>query len=180
MMQKMTDAQRAMVERNLPLVTWYLQNRVAWWRQDEYEDLFQIGAIGLCKAAMTYDESRGVRFGTYACECIAGEVWNYIRPRRKREKQLCAVSLEDEVTCEMEGITLADQIPGREDGRTMEQMLILRETLGRVKGRDWDMLLLAMKGFRQEEIAHRLRTTQPTVCRSLRRSRGMIAAECGR
>lgn len=180
MMQKMTDAQRAMVERNLPLVTWYLQNRVAWWRQDEYEDLFQIGAIGMCKAAMTYDESRGVRFGTYACECIAGEVWNYIRPRRKREKMFCAASLEDEAIGEMEGITLADQIPAQEDGRAMERMLILRETLGRVKGRDWDMLLLAMKGFRQEEIAHRLRTTQPTVCRSLRRSRGMIAAECGR
>lgn len=180
MMQKMTDAQRALAERNLPLVTWVLQNRVAWWRRDEYEDMFQIGAIGLCKAAMTYDESRGVRFGTYACECIAGEIWNYIRPRRKREKMFCAASLEDEVIGEMEGITLADRIPGREDGQAMERMLVLKETLRRVKDRDWDMLRMAMDGFRQEEIAHRLRTAQSTVCKSLRRSRGMIAAECGR
>lgn len=180
MMQKMNEQQKALAERNLPLVTWYLQNHVAWWRVDEYEDLFQIGAIGLCKAAMTYDESRGVRFGTYACACISGEIWNYLRPFRRREKMLDAARLEDEVMGEAEEITLADQIPGREDGQAMDRMLILREAMDRIKGRDREVLRLTMQGFGQVEIGRRMRMSQPNVGRILRRSRNLIASACAR
>lgn len=74
MAQKMNDAQRALVEKNLPLVTWYLQNRLSYWKKDEYEDLFQVGALGLCKAAMNYDAALGVKFSSYAYEYIAGEI----------------------------------------------------------------------------------------------------------
>ncbi|MBQ9739668.1 MAG: hypothetical protein IJV91_01900, partial [Kiritimatiellae bacterium] len=62
-MRKMTDAQRALAEKHLQLVTWVLNNRVPFWRRNEYDDMWQSGAIGLCKAAMLYDESVGVKFG---------------------------------------------------------------------------------------------------------------------
>ena len=45
----------------------------------EYEDLFQIGCIGLIKAADGFDESRGLKFSTYAVPTILGEIKRIFR-----------------------------------------------------------------------------------------------------
>lgn len=48
-------------------------------RGQEIEDLFQIGNIGLMKAAEGFDESRGYAFSTYAVHSIAGELKCFLR-----------------------------------------------------------------------------------------------------
>ena len=40
----------------------------------EYDDLFQAGCLGLLKAAENFEESRGLRFSTYAVFLILGEM----------------------------------------------------------------------------------------------------------
>ena len=40
----------------------------------EYDDLFQAGCLGLIKAAENFEESRGLRFSTYAIFLILGEM----------------------------------------------------------------------------------------------------------
>ncbi len=45
----------------------------------EYDDLFQAGCMGLCKAADAFDEARGVRFSTYAVPVILGEMRRLFR-----------------------------------------------------------------------------------------------------
>ena len=45
----------------------------------EYDDLFQAGCMGLVKAADAFDESRGVRFSTYAVPVILGEMRRLFR-----------------------------------------------------------------------------------------------------
>lgn len=40
----------------------------------EYDDLFQAGCLGLLKAAEQFEESRGLRFSTYAVFLILGEM----------------------------------------------------------------------------------------------------------
>ncbi|NLM98316.1 MAG: sigma-70 family RNA polymerase sigma factor [Halanaerobiaceae bacterium] len=45
----------------------------------ELEDLFQVGVIGLIKAAKAFDIQRGVKFSTYAVSKIIGEIRLYIR-----------------------------------------------------------------------------------------------------
>ena len=45
----------------------------------EYEDLFQAGCMGLIKATDAFDESRGVRFSTYAVPVILGEMRRLFR-----------------------------------------------------------------------------------------------------
>ncbi|MEE0945718.1 MAG: sigma-70 family RNA polymerase sigma factor [Acutalibacteraceae bacterium] len=45
----------------------------------EYDDLFQIGCIGLIKAAQGFDESRGLMFSTYAVPTIIGEIKRVFR-----------------------------------------------------------------------------------------------------
>lgn len=45
----------------------------------EHDDLFQIGCIGLIKAAERFDPSYGVRFSTYAVPLILGEIRRFLR-----------------------------------------------------------------------------------------------------
>lgn len=45
----------------------------------EYEDLIQIGSIGMLKAIRSFDQSRGTAFSTYAVPLIIGEIKRFIR-----------------------------------------------------------------------------------------------------
>ena len=45
----------------------------------DYEDLFQIGAVGLIKAARGFDASKNLKFSTYAVAKIIGEIKTYLR-----------------------------------------------------------------------------------------------------
>lgn len=45
----------------------------------EYDDLYQAGCLGLIKAVDGFDESRGVRFSTYAVPVILGEMRRLFR-----------------------------------------------------------------------------------------------------
>ena len=48
-------------------------------RGTEYEDLVQIGSIGLLKAIRTFDVSLGFAFSTYAVPLIIGEIRRFLR-----------------------------------------------------------------------------------------------------
>jgi RNA polymerase sporulation-specific sigma factor len=45
----------------------------------DYDDLYQLGCMGLLKAIYNFDESFGVRFSTYAVPMIIGEIKRFIR-----------------------------------------------------------------------------------------------------
>ncbi len=45
----------------------------------EYEDLVQIGTIGMLRAIRSFDLSRGLAFSTYAVPLIVGEIRRYLR-----------------------------------------------------------------------------------------------------
>ena len=46
---------------------------------ENVDDLFQIGCIGLIKAMDNFDLSQNVRFSTYAVPMIIGEIRRYLR-----------------------------------------------------------------------------------------------------
>lgn len=71
------DAEALLVERNSGLV-----NRIALrfrGRGIEFEDLIQIGTLGLIKAARSFDIDRGFAFSTYAVPLIMGEIKRSLR-----------------------------------------------------------------------------------------------------
>jgi RNA polymerase sigma-B factor len=48
---------------------------------EAYEDLVQVGFIGLLNALSKFDPTAGVRFNTYATYLVAGEIKHYLRDR---------------------------------------------------------------------------------------------------
>lgn len=71
------EAKNRLAEENMGLV--YSIARRFYGRGFEQEDLNQVGAIGLIKAAGRFDPSFGVQFSTYAVPLIMGEIKRFIR-----------------------------------------------------------------------------------------------------
>lgn len=54
---------------------------------EPFEDLVQVGFIGLLNALTKFDPSAGVRFNTYATYLVAGEIKHYLRDRAQTIRQ---------------------------------------------------------------------------------------------
>ncbi len=72
-----SEALESFVEQNLGLVKMVISRFLG--RGTEYEDLFQIGSIGLVKAIHNFRLDAGVMFSTYAVPVIIGELKRYFR-----------------------------------------------------------------------------------------------------
>ncbi len=70
-------AKAELVESNMPLIKSIVRRYKN--KQIEYEDLIQLGTLGLIKAVNNFDLKYGVRFSTYAVPMVAGEIKRFIR-----------------------------------------------------------------------------------------------------
>ena len=70
-------AMNRLIEMNLPLVSSLSKKFLN--RGYDYEDIFQIGSIGLVKAINNFDSSYNVKFSTYAVPMIVGEIKRFLR-----------------------------------------------------------------------------------------------------
>jgi RNA polymerase sigma-B factor len=78
-------------------------------RGEPFEDLVQVGTIGLIKSVDRFEADRGVEFSTYATPTIIGEIKRYFRdkgwairvPRRLQELRMQIVNTTAELTQEL-------------------------------------------------------------------------------
>ena len=71
------EAKTTLITENMPLIKSIVsryKNKLV-----EYEDLIQLGTLGLVKAINNFKMDYGVRFSTYAVPMIAGEIKRFIR-----------------------------------------------------------------------------------------------------
>ncbi|NLY91392.1 MAG: sigma-70 family RNA polymerase sigma factor [Firmicutes bacterium] len=71
------EAKAILIERNLRLVKSIVGRFTG--RGVEYDDLVQIGALGLLKAVERFNPDLNVKFSTYAVPLIIGEIKQYLR-----------------------------------------------------------------------------------------------------
>lgn len=72
------SAREEFIKGNLRLVLSVIQ-RFSNSNEDNADDLFQVGCIGLIKALDNFDRTMNVKFSTYAVPMIIGEVRRYMR-----------------------------------------------------------------------------------------------------
>lgn len=90
----MNDVQTELILQNRNLI-YSISCRYPYEDQD---DLFQVGAKGLWSAYLNFDDSRGVKFTTYAYPYILGEIRKYVRENKgiKISREITRLSLEIE------------------------------------------------------------------------------------
>lgn len=70
-------AKEVIITENTPLVKSIVKRYLG--KGVEFEDLFQIGIVGLIKAMNNFDVNFNVQFSTYAVPMIAGEIKRFLR-----------------------------------------------------------------------------------------------------
>lgn len=106
-MENLTKEQSKLVEDNHKLIFLFLQQLLL--PVDKYYD---IAAIGLCRAAASYDKSAGFAFSTYAHTVVINE----LRREFRRERRRIPVTIYlDEPVNDENNLTIGDSISSSED-----------------------------------------------------------------
>jgi RNA polymerase sigma-B factor len=178
-----SEARRQLIEQHLPLVH-AIARRFAH-RGEPFEDLVQVGAIGLIKAVDRFDPGRGVTVGAYAAPTIAGEIQRHLRdrlgviriPRNAGEE---AAAARFPLSLDAAAAERADDAAERGLARSEDRALVA-EGLRTLPSRERRVVQLRYYGdLSQRRIAERLGISQVHVSRLLRDSLCRLEQEFGR
>lgn len=177
---KLTESQRVLVEENIGLVS-FAMSKLPIYYFDSREDAYQIGCIGLMKAAISFDPERKIQFSTYAMRCVVNELRMALRHINSSNPPGRTCSFDAPVgNGDEDDFTLGELIPSSEAGPeerciTVETLRAVLVTVKRMRDRDaWTILRMTVQNRRQEEIAAALGITQSAVSRKLRRIRAAL------
>lgn len=167
------QARDLLIEHNLRLVA-HIVKKYSQPERDN-EDLLSIGTVGLIKAVDSFNESKGIRLGTYAARCIENELLMHFRAGKKTAKE---VYLYDPIGTDKEGnaIHLLEIIVAEEEDYTdryerKEKLTVLpRLLVSHLEKREREIIALryGLYGGReltQREIADRLAISRSYVSR---------------
>ena len=121
-----TNAKNKLIEHNFRLVAHIVKKYLS--GNTELDDLISIGTIGLIKSINTFDESKGIKLGTYASKCIDNEILMHFRNMKKSSQD---VSISEPIDSDSEGnpltfmdiICVEDNIIDSIDDKIMEEKL---------------------------------------------------------
>lgn len=108
-------ARQELVRSHLPLVRAMARRYGS--RGEEFDDLVQVGALGLLRASGRFDPGRGVAFATFAAPAVEGEIRRHLRERGRgirlpRETQRMSTELK---RCEAELASALGRSPTAEE-----------------------------------------------------------------
>lgn len=166
MNKTLNDTQRKLVEDNHNLIYSFLRSRNL--SLDAVEDWYGTAAIGLCKAALVFDESRGCKFTTLAYLIMDNEVKMIMRQNRKNVP--ATVNLNSPINT-ADGCYLADIIPDTGDFMYSIYLNDAIEIASRgLSDRDKKIVRLILeKGYSQRKVARMFGLSQTQVSRIYKR-----------
>jgi RNA polymerase sigma factor (sigma-70 family) len=141
----------------------------------DYDDLFQIGTIGLLKAYNGFKPDKA-KWSTYACKCIYTEYLTFIRSEKSKIITICEN--------EMIGLDGEDFIfeKATYDDYSLIEGIDIKEIKGIMKSlndREKFVINCMMKGLTQDKIALKINKAQGQVSRILRKIREKVKKDKG-
>lgn len=135
----------------------------------EYDDLVQVGRIGLLKAAKTYNGS--TKFATYAARCISNELFMYFRKNNKHYFNI--VSLDDAIGTDLEGNEITYGMVIEDAGSNFNKLIedldtitkVFNIALNRLSAREVVIWLCVISGKNQRYVGELLNISQSYISR---------------
>lgn len=154
----LTDHQQRVVEENMGLVGKVIKDKVHGLGREgafTYEDLFQIGCIGLCKAAAT---DRGGCFSTYAYRLIWNEICDaLVRTTRINQNETV---LEADVIMR----SVREHLPDPLEACKLKQILeSAKVAADGVTAKGVQCLVLSSQGYTSTELSRMFHANPPAV-----------------
>lgn len=139
----------------------------------DYDDLAQIGRIGLIKAVMTFDENRKITFATYAARVIHNELRMYFRKDKRtwKEVSINTVLKQDFDGEEMTWENVLFDEKSTDFEENIEKVGLIAHCISIIlncfSNRDAIILLYAMADVNQSVIGEKLGISQSYVSRKI-------------
>lgn len=142
----------------------------------EYDDLFQVGCIGLMKAADKFDPSRGFAFSTLAVRIIHTEIFYYMRSQKKHDGLISLHAPLKSTESMMLQDIIGDDLNLELEAVENVQYFRYLDNLKAVQFNDYEKecMRLSSKGFRQNYIGTLTGISQTQVSRHLRSAKKKV------
>ena len=166
----MTEEQKKLAEENHNLIYFYARKYHI--SKQDFEDMYGILAIALCKAARDYDESRGIAFSTLAMGYMLNECRNAYRCDKYRNGKLSICSYNNIFQFSDEDGTTEylDMLEGKQDVWDDVNLIEFTQFNDQLR----KIAYLSYLGYNQQEIAKEMGITQSLVSRKLKKIRREI------
>lgn len=159
----MTKEQEQLVTDNHNLIYFFLNK---WGKILEYSDMtdyYDICAIGLCKAAITYDSSKDVKFATYAGVCIENEIKLELRNKKKYSAPLYSLDMTFNNTSDgTDEIAFVDNLT---TGLSAYDEILPYQLDKVLNAREYKLVALVLQDYTQIEIGNIIGISQAQVSR---------------
>lgn len=165
----MSDQEKAeLAERNMPLI-WYVVNRYAS-TPVECDELYSAALFGMALALSAYDETRGIRFSTFAVACMNHEILNLLRAARKRKLDIsydgCILSPDNGDAIRDESFISVTTIKSAAPDDIATKIVVC-DFIEQLPERSKEILRLHMGGMQQKDIAKLYGMSQQRIGRIL-------------
>ena len=173
---KLNDEQRKLVEQNHNLI--YSAMRKFGVRNEKFDDYYDVAAIGLCKAVMSYDPDKQTALSTLVYSCIKNELYDQFRSEKTESNQFNQQILSYNVLCKtaenqnstMEDIVLVD----KNFEENLISMLIFRDRIRTLMDKDKQMIYLRISGYTYDEIAKEFCISKQAVHQKMNRLKAKL------
>jgi RNA polymerase sporulation-specific sigma factor len=178
------DNFKKVVEDNMGLVG-SISKKYSRYSRFSYDDIFQVGCIGLIKAARNFDVHKGYKFSTYAYIKIKGEILLFLRSRTKffdsdnnvfkQISDVHKITYPLSLDYVIKDSSVKKQVVFSEiisDNFNLEEYISLRldikNCIDKLPRMYQKILVLKSEGFKQREIAQIIGISQNSVSRYYR------------
>lgn len=162
----LTEEQKKLVTDNHNLIYYCVPSY-------DRDELYDVAAIALCKAAATYNKDAS-KFTTYAIKCITNELRLYHRKIAASKRIPVDLVCSYDITTE-EGLTLINLLS---DSVNVEEEVItktfLKSTIESFDSMRKDIVHYLMLGYKQQEIADATGYSQGQVSRIIKEIKEII------
>lgn len=150
-------AKEKLIEENIPLIKSIVKRFKG---RLEYDDLMQLGAIGLIKAMQNFAVKYGVRFSTYAVPMISGEIKRFLR-----DDGAIKVSRWTKTLAQKVNVFVEEQLQKGESEPTIEQLAAkfevdAQEIVFAMDARHYLLSLSATVGDDDSELGDKIATEE--------------------
>lgn len=147
---------------------------------NDYDDLFQIGSIGLWKAVQKYDESKG-KFSSFAVPVIRNQLFNALRDAGQTGNTTSLDEGWEEEWTDVNTELAYDTIQDISDSVTMNEGLGIldscAEKYGGIAGKGVQALKLKVLGYDCNDIAEMFGVEANTITAWMSRARKKLQKE---
>lgn len=179
----MTDTEQELILNNLPLVekliyqVGYKKGIVGM----EYDDLYQIGCIALCKAAACYRPDRGAAFKTYAHKVIRNMLQDHRKHASYVQSRLCYLDApppSDEDGSYLDIIHNSQEPEAYLSGKELLELLDkAKSSYGGITKKGIEAIELKCQGYSNTEIANLYHVKANHIAAWVSRARNRLKAD---